>query len=118
MKRLALLSPILLAACAQHQDPCVVQRPPCNPLIEDCVCEYSGQDSDRDSSGVGGDRVTPPDGNGGGSEGSDHSDDSNGDVSDHGPSDDSNGDNSSDKNEDRPRKDDKSSDSNGDNSHD
>lgn len=95
MKHLLILSPILLAACVQHQDPCVTSRPPCNPLIEDCICEYSGQDSDRDGSGVGGDRVTPPSGDDGGSEGSGPSDDSNGGVSDE----------TSDKNEDRPSKD-------------
>lgn len=94
MKHLALLSPILLAACVQHQDPCVTSRPSCNPLIENCICEYSGQDSDRDGSGVGGDRVTPPSGDDGGSEGSGPSDDSNGGVSDK----------TSDKNEDRPSK--------------
>lgn len=45
MNRLLILSPLALAACVQHQDPCFPIRPiPCNPLIEECLCDDIGQD--------------------------------------------------------------------------
>ena len=104
MKHLLILSPILLVACVQHQDPCVVHRPPCNPLVEDCACnDYSGQDSDRASLNPSVPDVDDGD-NGSDSDGS--GDDNGGPtVDDHGPSDDTNGYKTSDKNEDRPRED-------------
>lgn len=109
MKHLLILSPILLVACVQHQDPCVTQRINCNPAIEDCTC---GQDNRKDSYGVDtnpniGTSVGGNSGNGNGSSSED--DDTNGDVS---------SDKSSDKNKDRLGKSDKSSDSNGGNSDD
>lgn len=107
MKHLALLSPILLAACVQHQDPCVVQKLNCNPILQECACETSGKDPVRVVSHPNPDVSVG--GNGGSSDGNGVvSDDTNGDVS---------SDKSSDKSKDRPGKGDKSSDSNGDNSH-
>lgn len=102
MKHLALLSPILLAACVQHQDPCVVQKLNCNTLIEDCACETSGKDPARVV--VNPNPDVPVGGNGDSSDGNGVvSDDTNGGVS---------SDKSSDKNKDRPGKSDKASDSN------
>lgn len=93
MKHLVLLSPILLVACVQHQDPCVVQRINCNTPIEDCTCETSGKDPVRVVANPNPDDLVG--GNGDSSDGNGVvSDDTNGSVS---------SDNSSDKNKDRPR---------------
>lgn len=110
MNRLLILSPLALAACVQHQDPCFTIRPvPCDPFVEECFCDDTGQD--RNANRIVIDPtlpdpvVTPPHGGDSGGSSPDVDDD---DVSDK----------TSDKNEDRPRKSDKSSDSNGDNSDD
>lgn len=107
MNKLLLLSPIILAACVQYQDPCVVHKPyKCDPLLEVCACEDRNNDSLVSPSPV----VVPDPDDGvdnGGSTGDVDEDNGN----DPPVSDDTNGDKTSDKSEDSPSN---SDDSNGD----
>ncbi len=100
MNKLLLLSPIILAACVQHQDPCVVHKlNNCDPALEVCTCEVSNH-SGRDPS-VREPVVVPDDdgdldngGNSGGSDDSNGGGSSVGSNDNNGSSSDSNGDNS------------------------
>jgi hypothetical protein len=119
MNKLLILSPLLLAACGQHIDPCVVHKPyKCDPRLEVCVCEDRNNDSLVSPSPV----VVPDPDDGvdnGGSTGDVDEDNGN----DPPVSDDTNGDKTSDKSEDSPSNSNdsnssSSNDSNGDNSDD
>ena len=103
MKRLLLLSPLVLAACVAHVDECVTIRP-CGPEYgKECVCGPDRKDAvDRKVSAPPVDRGVVDDG--GGREPDGGSDDTNGDVSKEDSTKDANSDKSSDKNADRPRK--------------
>lgn len=84
MKYVSLLFPLVLAACGQHQDPCVVHKP--NHLME-YICEDTDSFSDAKPNTVLPDHPPSVDHGEGSGDASDDdwdavSDDSNGDNSD------------------------------------
>lgn len=80
MNKLLLLSPIILAACVQHQDPCVVHKlNNCGQTYsKECICENSRPDHTPNANPLPNDPDDPRDGNGGNSNGAGDTEDGNG----------------------------------------